>query len=264
MRSLVGISVALLLAAGCYGGKIVKMPINAELAYRQVDTLRERQEEILQLLDEIAEKLKQEREMNTLSRAQTHTALQEIGTSLEILSSKVEANTQLLSSIQGATTRPPAPIRINPQDTLSKNEGSRVPPDTLPVSPRVEESNAEGLFQGSYMDLTLGNYDLAIQGFKNYLVKFPGGARLPEVHYYLGESYYASERYLEAVGEFQYVVREFPDTRLVPAAFLKSGICYANLEERALAERAFRELISKYPNTEEAERARLALKDLEG
>ena len=137
-------------------------------------------------------------------------------------------------------------------------------PDSLSKPPSVGEGDAEKLFNEAYMDLSRGNYDLAIQGFKNYLVKFSGGARLAEVHYYLGESYYASERYLEAVGEFQYIVREFPDSRLVPAALLKSGICYASLEERALAGRAFRELIAQYPDSEEAERARIALQDLEG
>ncbi len=114
------------------------------------------------------------------------------------------------------------------------------------------------------MDLTRGDYELAVQGFKNYLVRHPVGAHLPEVHYYLGECYYADDRYLEAVGEFQYVVREFPASRLVPAAYLKSGFCYNRLEEKNLAEKAFRELIEKHPDSEEAEQARDELKQFGG
>jgi tol-pal system protein YbgF len=123
---------------------------------------------------------------------------------------------------------------------------------------------ADQLYRASYMDLTRGNYELAVQGFKNYLVRYPGGARLPEVHYYLGECYYAEERFLEAVGGFQYVVREFPESRLVPAAFLKSGLCYSQLEEKNLAERAYRELIEKFPDTEEAQQARDLLQQIGG
>ncbi len=256
---------ALLLAAGCYGGKMIKMPINAELAYRQVDTLRARQDEIIHVLNEITAMLKEEREATLHRRVETQTTLDEIETSLMILSSKVDANTQLLASVYGnANKKITSPITVLPRDTIPNEAGGEQVRDTLSTLPPSLRDDADGLYRAAYMDLTLGNYDLAIQGFKNYLMKFPSGAKLPEVHYYLGESYYASGRHLEAVGEFQYVVREFPSSRLVPASFLKSGICYANLEERTLAERAFRELISQFPDTEEAQRARLALEDLEG
>jgi tol-pal system protein YbgF len=114
------------------------------------------------------------------------------------------------------------------------------------------------------MDLTRGNYALAIQGFQNYLVRHPAGSHLPEVHYYLGECYYAEDRHLEAVGEFQYVVREFPDSRLVVASYLKSGLCYVELEERNLAEKSFNELIDKYPDSEEAQQARSELEKIQG
>jgi tol-pal system protein YbgF len=171
---------------------------------------------------------------------------------------------QLLATMSGTKPAWTAPVNKTtlPDTSSTGHRGGNVA-DSLSSTPSIGEGDAENLFDEAYMDLSRGNYDLAIQGFKNYLVKFSGGARLAEVHYYLGESYYASERYLEAVGEFQYIVREFPDSRLVPAGLLKSGICYASLEERALAERAFRELISQYPDTEEAERARIALQDLE-
>ena len=52
--------------------------------------------------------------------------------------------------------------------------------------------------------------------------------------------------------------------RLVPAAYLKSGHCYEWLDEKNLAEKTFRDLIAKHPNTEEAEQARAALKDMGG
>jgi tol-pal system protein YbgF len=123
---------------------------------------------------------------------------------------------------------------------------------------------ADEMYRAAYLDLTRGNYELATQGLQNYLVKYPTGAHVSEVHYYLGECYYARDRHLEAVSEFQYVVREFPASRLAPAAFLKSGYCYRELEERSLAEKAFRALIDQHPETEEAKQARAALDELEG
>ena len=119
-------------------------------------------------------------------------------------------------------------------------------------------------FKSSYMDLTLGNYDLAVQGFKNYLVRYPGSASRDNALYYLGESYYSLSRYLEAVAEYQSVVREFPRSRFKPASYLKAGFCYRKLGENQLAERAFRELIASFPRSEEAEQARVALQEMGG
>ncbi len=240
------------------------MPINAELAYRQVDSLRIRQEQMALQVDEIYRRLEDEREERLRVRAETLETLKEIEEALRMLSNRVEESIQFYGVTQQSGGQG-IPQISPPIDTLQKSSGDSSLADTLEATPDLTGGGeSERLFRSSYMDLTLGNYDLAVQGFKNYLVRYPAGGRLPEVHYYLGESYYASERYLEAVGEFQYVVREFPSSRLVPAAFLKSGICYAGLDELSLAERTFRELISRYPDTEEAEQARIALKDLGG
>ncbi|HXS10953.1 MAG TPA: tetratricopeptide repeat protein, partial [Candidatus Krumholzibacteria bacterium] len=88
--------------------------------------------------------------------------------------------------------------------------------------------------------------------------------RIAEAHFYLGESQYAQERYLEAAGEYQKVTHDFPASRLAPAAYLKMGRAYVQLEERSLAEKAFKTLITKHPNSEEAKQAESALKQLGG
>lgn len=251
-----------MLLAGCYGGKLVKMPINAEHSSLRADSLRARQLAMLRTLDELQRQLEEEREARIRYQAQSGLALTELEEAVRILTNQLEDNSQLRWS--GRDTR--GERRPSPPSGPGPAQGA----DTAAVdstAPRTEipaAQAADQLFRASYMDLTRGNYDLAVEGFKNYLVRHPVGAHLPEVHYYLGECYYASERHLEAVGEFQYVVREFPESRLVPAAYLKSGFCYDRLEERNLAERAFRELVEKHPDTEEAEQARDALKQFGG
>jgi TolA-binding protein len=69
-------------------------------------------------------------------------------------------------------------------------------------------------------------------------------------------------RHLEAVAEYQSVIKDYPRSRLVAACYLKSGYCYSELDEKQLADKAFRELISRYPRSEEAEQARVALQEL--
>ncbi|MCB0704244.1 MAG: tetratricopeptide repeat protein [Saprospiraceae bacterium] len=50
------------------------------------------------------------------------------------------------------------------------------------------------------------NYERAIQGFTDYIRKFPNGVNLLAAHQHRGESFYELKRYAEALGDFEYVV----------------------------------------------------------
>ena len=156
--------------------------------------------------------------------------------------------------------------RIEDTEQLMINRGGRDRRSGSRPTPVASADSAadvaEETYRGAYMDVTRGNYDLAAQAFQDYLAKFPDGPRVVESRYYLGECNFANERYLEAAAEFQRVVTDFPNARLVPAAYLKMGRSYVQLEERTLAEKAFRTLIAKHPTTEEAKQARSALENL--
>ena len=252
---------AVVLSAGCYGGKLVKMPINAEQSSIQADSIRAQQLRILRILDDLQRQIAEERESRVRYQAQSGVTLAELEESIRILANRLEDNSALLWNRGGTPGNQPS----QPAAEIDEARPDTTAADSTALQLQMTDAQAaDQLYRASYMDLTRGNYELAVQGFKNYLVRYPGGARLPEVHYYLGECYYAEERFLEAVGGFQYVVREFPESRLVPAAYLKAGLCYAQLEEKNLAERAYRELIEKFPDTEEAQQARDLLQQLGG
>lgn len=245
------------LVSGCYSTKMM------EFTYQQLDTVKTTQEELLRRVDELSRLYDTDREERLRIQAETAFTLQEVRDALEALGYRLDDSAQLI--LQRSTPTLTAPPRA-PRDTAGVDirgagaeEPELRPPADSTVTPVVSDDEAGRLFQSSYMDLTLGNYDLAVQGFKNYLVRFPGASNASDAHYYLGESYYSLSRYLEAVAEYQTVIKDYPRSRLAPASYLKSGYCYQKLEERDLAERAFRELMSRYPRSEEAERARVEL-----
>jgi tol-pal system protein YbgF len=246
--------VAAVVVAGCYGKQMVKGPIYTEQVHERVDSLLVEQQQLQQMIRDLQTQLAEEREARARSEAQTGLTIKEMEESIRILISKLEDQAQLSSSGAGTRRSYPPPVPV------VSDSGA-----VADTSDQAAMANAAAeLYRTSYMDLTRGNYALAIQGFQNYLVRYPAGSQLPEVHYYLGECYYAGDRFLEAIGEFQYVVREFPQSRLVPAAYLKSGLCYIQLEEKNLAEKSLQELIDKYPDTEEADQARDELNRLQG
>lgn len=244
---------ATIVLAGCYGGKLVKMPVNTDLTSRRMDTLQTRQEMILTTLSSLAEELRMEREERTQTDAGTAFRLSGIEEALDVLSNKIDDSLQLINELRSgrSSSRMPSPSTMNP-----------VSHDSSGASSLMSGEDAEGLFKAASTDLTMGNYPLAIQGFKNYIRMYPSGTRLDEVRYYLGECYYAADQMVEAVAEYQIVIKEYPNSRLIPAAFLKTGLCYSKMDELNLAEQAYRELISQFPHSEEAEHAKAALEEL--
>jgi tol-pal system protein YbgF len=226
--------------SGCYGTKIFKGPINSEHAALTADTIRTEQRRILEKLDQFEARLNQETDERTSSNAQLTQSIRELEDAVRTLVSRMDDNQQMMNNSggRGPTT------------------GSRPPANSA--------GDAEASYQAAYRDVTRGNYELAAQEFQDYLTRYPDSPRIAEAHFYLGECQYAGERYLEAAGEYQKVTHDFPASRLAPAAYLKMGRAYVQLEERSLAEKAFRTLIDKHPNSEEAKQAESALKQLGG
>jgi tol-pal system protein YbgF len=237
--------------SGCWGAKWAKGPINAEQANLKADSLRTEQRRIAEQIDRLEKQLATESEERTASQARIASTLSDLEETLRALASRIDDNEQMQLNRGGR----------------DRSSGSRPAVGSAPATPdstAMAAQAAEQLYRAAYLDVTRGNYDLAAPAFRDYLEKDPDGARAAEAHYYLGECEYANERWLEAAGQFQQVVRDFPKARQVPAAYLKMGHAYTELEERGLAQQAYRALIEKHPNSEEAKQARAALNELGG
>ena len=255
LKKIAAISLAMGLASGCYSTKMM------EITYQELDTLKIQQKELLEQVDDLNAKFEEERIARVRAEAEHALTLLELRELVEVLSYQVGDIPQLLEARNRIRARS---VPDTSRTAMPYDSSGIMMPDSMMMTVSAADSDAENLFKGSYMDLTLGNYDLAVQGFKNFLVRYPNAENITSAHYYLGESYYSLIRYLEAVAEFKTVIDTDPRSRYTPASYLKSGFCYEQLGETQLAERAFRELISLYPRSEEAEQARLALQDSGG
>jgi len=116
-----------------------------------------------------------------------------------------------------------------------------------------------------------GSFRGASEDFQKALLEFmPGDPRVPEAHFFLGESYMGSSSELQAVREFRRVSDEFPNNPLAPDALLRAGDAYADLWRRpeldptygrsAIA--TYTELLNRYPESQAAAKAKVALADL--
>ena len=121
----------------------------------------------------------------------------------------------------------------------------------------------EDVYRNALTDYTKGNYDLAIDGFKNYLTFFPKTSLVPNAQYWLGESYYSKGEYLKAIREFDKLVKGHPNSTKVPSAMLKKGYAYVELGETRQGQGVLRELVTKFPRSREARLAQDSLERLQ-
>jgi tol-pal system protein YbgF len=132
-----------------------------------------------------------------------------------------------------------------------------------PPTDVVTPSQPTALYDQAYADYTRGKFDVARQGFIEYLKAFPTSDLAVNAQYWLAECYYSIEQYPAALTEFQKVVDQYPTSDKLTAAVYKAGRCYEALSDTAKAVSEYELLIQKYPNSPEARLAEENLKNLQ-
>lgn len=125
------------------------------------------------------------------------------------------------------------------------------------------ETQAKRVYEQAYLDLTRGNYSLAILGFVEYLRRAGDSDLADNAQYWIAESYYAQGDYRQAVVEFQKVVDRYANGDKVAGALLKIGFSEIHLGEDDDARAALEEVVRRFPNGEEAKLARDKLRSIE-
>ncbi len=122
--------------------------------------------------------------------------------------------------------------------------------------------SADTLYSNGLRDITSGKYDLARQEFQDYL-KFYGDTDLASnAQFYLGEIAYSQKNYDRAVAEYDHVLTNYPKSFKLAPAHLKKGMALIELGQKTAGVRELRDVVRRFPGTEEERRARAKLKEL--
>lgn len=114
----------------------------------------------------------------------------------------------------------------------------------------------DGLYQSALRDLSSGNLPMALQQFQDYLRFYPDTDLAGNAQYYVGEVYYRQGKYQEAVQAYDQVLERYPRGNKTAAAHLKKGFALVELKDRDAGMRELRELVRRFPASEEAKIAR--------
>ena len=117
-------------------------------------------------------------------------------------------------------------------------------------------------YEEAWRFLERKEYRAAIPRFKDFLKKHSNSDYADNAQYWIGECYYALKEFDQAILEFDAVRRKYPKGRKVPAALLKQGFAFAELGDKVDARLILQELVDRYPQSEEALKAKQKLNAL--
>lgn len=99
------------------------------------------------------------------------------------------------------------------------------------------------------------DYTQAIAKFRAFLDKYPQSSLADNAAYWIGEAYYAQDKFKEALVEFQNLADRYPKSDKLCGALLKQGICFEKLNENDKAKLFFEETRFRCKETPEAKYA---------
>lgn len=188
------------------------------------------------------------------------TQVQGLSDNLEEIKSRLGKVNQQLVDLQNSVqnidahlsggTPTSAPAASSGPGPISSNTSSGPPP------------SADTLYSNGLRDITSGKYDLARAEFQDYLRYYSDTDLASNAQFYLGEIAYSQKNYDQAVQEYDKVLTTYPKSFKLAPARLKKGMALIELGQKNPGIKELREVVKRYPGTEEERRARARLKDL--
>jgi tol-pal system protein YbgF len=125
------------------------------------------------------------------------------------------------------------------------------------------QATEDGLYSYAKKLFDQGDLENARVQFENFISKYPDSKNADNARFWIADSYYAEKWYEKAILEYQKVLENYPNSNKNAAARLKQGYAFAALGEKANARLILKELISRYPTSQEAKYAKEKLKNLD-
>ena len=181
---------------------------------------------------------------STTRSAQQAQELTALIASIRIINDQLSTLTNLL--------QPP----VNPTDpdaatpTPAAGTGAALPPSPT------------RLFNQAMDDYLGNNLELAIEGFQEFVEKFPEAPDAAKAQFYIGQSYFDQRRYKEAIAAYAKVISDYKSSEWVGQAYFSQGGAHEALKQQGAARAAYQNVIKLFPGSTEALMAQQRLKAL--
>jgi tol-pal system protein YbgF len=171
---------------------------------------------------------------------------------------------ELLEAVQalrasGMASLPPAgPAAAGgaPSTTPAPGGASAPGASAAAPAPSAPAPAPRELYSQAYADYARGNYDLAIQGFSEYIRNYPGTDFTDNAQYWIGECLYGKKLYAEAIEAWNVLFKDYPSSDKLPDARVKKGMALEKQGRRSQALIEYRYVVDRFPNSQAARIAR--------
>jgi tol-pal system protein YbgF len=170
------------------------------------------------------------------------------------LTVEVQALRQLVT-----TSRPVVAPPDTATDALSQPD---TPPSVAPVSSAALGASPTKLFEQAYGDYALGQWDLAIQGFLDFIKSYPNHPQADEAQVMICNAYLTDGKYDKAVDACDQAIRTYPNGSATPDAYYRKGLALKGLKQGDRAREAFDYVVKNFPDSQAASLATTQLMDL--
>ncbi len=131
------------------------------------------------------------------------------------------------------------------------------------LSSDTTAQSPESIYYTAYSDYIKKNYELAVEGFNQFIRLYPNNGLADNSLYWVGECYYAQKKYQQAVDTFKQLRTRYQDGDKLPDAILKEGYALMELGKQTEGITVLKELVQKFPLSEEASLAQQKIKEVE-
>src|SRR5258708_3411639 len=197
------------------------------------------------------------------------------GARLDTMSTQVQGlsdNLEEIKSRLGKLNQQLVDLQNSVQSLDAKISGTAPAPATGTASPTASTAgssampagapSADTLYSNGLRAITSGKYDLARSEFQDYLKYYGDTDLASNAQFYLGEISFKQKQFADAVASYEKVLTNYPKSFKLAPARLRKGMALIELGQKNNAVREFREVVRRYPGTEEDRQARAKLKEL--
>ena len=223
---------------------------------RELVFLKEQNSQLRREIEELKKPFADQNLLISQNRADFSSQFVEITQKLEALQNQIQESDYRFSAFvernrQWPRGRQPTNNFLTESDSLASDSTA-----TAVAIPPQDMDRSRELYNTAYRDLNRGNYQLALQSFRQFLQQYPNTDLSDDAQYSIGEILYDQGRFANSIEEFEKVLKWYRDSDKVPAALLKIGYAYISMQETDQGRLYLEEVIRDYPDSREANLAK--------
>lgn len=253
-----------LLVSGCQSGEdFNRLHSHISDVEKKVEELA-KQSSSKDEIGKLNDSLKQQSDKVLRSNADLGTKFNDLIREMQGLSGKLEDANRRLAQLSTQIADTQARLAAASVSGTVPLGSPAAPATTAPAAPAggSRGPSPSDLYAQATADYQRGQFELARQGFEEFVETYPKTDLSDDATYWIGECYSAQKKHKDAISAYDKLVRTFPRSDKAAAAHFKKGLSHLELGEKAQAIVQLQFVVHEYPETDEAKSARNRLRAL--